>query len=164
LGDFNLHSARWGSDDDQGRNEREEAMNLVEWMEENGYGVLNRGEKTCVDRRTGRESVPDISWASREIADRCNWETTRELSSDHKPIIIELECNREGRRKQVIVSWAWRRAQWDEFREEMERKAVEMKEESISRMVKNEAILETAKKWISVKKFKRGIDRSGMMN
>ena len=63
MGDFNLHHERWGSEEDQGRDGREEAEEVIRWCAENGYGILNTGEKTCVDRRTGRWSVPDVSLA-----------------------------------------------------------------------------------------------------
>ena len=72
-GDLNLHSLRWGSDEDQGRNEREQTDELLEWCTEKRYKILNNGTKTCIDRRTGRRSATDITICSEAMTERCTW-------------------------------------------------------------------------------------------
>ncbi|MEL7306976.1 MAG: reverse transcriptase domain-containing protein [Pseudomonadota bacterium] len=158
LGDFNLHSGRWGGDEDQGRDGREEAEEVVRWCEENGYGILNNGRKTCLDRRTGRMSAPDVSLAEEEVLSRCTWRVEEELSSDHLPILIDVQGAREGRRERKILSWAWRRANWEEYCKEMEERAEQLSMEGSlkERVIRwTEVMLETASKWIPKKKVSR---------
>ena len=155
LGDFNLHSSRWGSDEDQGRVERAEATEVLRWCEENGYGILNDGRKTCMDRRTGRWSVPDVSLAAGGLLRRCTWQVVDELGSDHKPIIIEVKVEREGRKEKKVLSWAWKKANWAEYSRELDEKVRMMDRmgsltDRVARMT--DMMIATARKCIPRKK------------
>jgi hypothetical protein len=116
MGDLNLHAPEWGSEIGRGCG-RGEAAEVVEWARENHYVVLNTGEKTRVDWRTGEESVPDVSLVVEEMAGRCKWEALSELSSDHKPIVVEYSCEREEEKKEKGLTWAWKKADWGEYAE-----------------------------------------------
>ena len=39
--------------------------------------------------------MQDLSLVSESISGSCTWETWEELNSDHKPIMIEVECEKE---------------------------------------------------------------------
>ena len=49
--------------------------------------------------------MPNVSLASKSIAGRCKWETWEELSSDHKPIMIEMECAKEINQGKNVYTW-----------------------------------------------------------
>ena len=74
---------------------------------------------TCVDRRTGRESAPDVTAVTGNLVGRCKWEALEELGSDHKPIVIELEGAVEGRKEERRLAWAWKKADWGKYKEEL---------------------------------------------
>lgn len=83
---------------------------------------------STVDGRPAAPGEPSKNWAS---------------GSDHIPILIDVEVDREGRRERRITSWAWRKAKWQEFRQELE--------ERVNRMTT--MMLEVAKKWIPKKRL-----------
>ena len=93
-----------------------------------------------VDRRTGRESAPDLTFASKEISGSCTWQTVRELSSDHKVMMIDVEGEREGRKAEKRLSWSWKRANLDMYGEKMEELASEMKSEGLQKMERSECV------------------------
>ncbi len=149
-GDLNLHSERWGS---HGREEGK-ARELVEACEQNNRVIINNGEKTHIDRHTGSESTPDLTIAGQEIARLCSWRTTDSLSSDHKPIIITMEVQREGRKEVVTRSWAWKRANWELFEVGVTENCHRIIEGSLKEMetVFREVVLEAAKRSIPLKR------------
>ena len=61
-----------------------------------------------------------MSLCSEELASRCRWRVVEELGSDHKPIMIEMSGGREELLQRVCTSWAWKRAEWTRFEEELE--------------------------------------------
>ena len=155
-GDLNLHSRRWGATLEQERRCARQVEELEDWMEENDYAVLNDGSGTCVDRRTGRESVPDVTIVEGSLRRRCKWRATNELGSDHRPIVVEIDCKREQRKKEVRVNWAWKKVDWEKYREELE--GASWSGEGLSMREKVEELtskmIAAAKKSIPTKKVK----------
>ena len=43
------------------------------------------------------------------------------LSSYHKPIIIVMACKREWISRMKVLSWTWKRADWNRYAEEVKR-------------------------------------------
>jgi hypothetical protein len=113
---------------------------------ETGYKVLNDGSATHIDRGTGAESCIDLTIIDENLKERCKWEVLNELESDHKPILITIEGKREGLNERVKRTWAWRKANWEKFKEELEKRRTKRKEGSLKRMIEvfNEEILEAA--------------------
>ena len=70
-----------------------------------------------------------------------------ELGSDHKPILIEMKCNRERKSEKKNLTWAWRKADWAKYEVECEkRKDVQLNEGLASKVRQlTEITLEAAK-------------------
>ena len=71
-GDFNAHSTLWG------------------FIDCNEIVCLNDGTGTRLDVARGRESVVDITLATRAVASKCRWEVLNgnSVGSDHYPLVI----------------------------------------------------------------------------
>lgn len=79
---------------------------VEEFIEGNELLCLNDGTGTRLDVTRGKESVVDITLATRAIANKCKWEgfNRNSISSDHFSIFMQLEVKlikvnicREGR-------------------------------------------------------------------
>uniref|UniRef100_A0A1I8I854 PHD-type domain-containing protein n=1 Tax=Macrostomum lignano TaxID=282301 RepID=A0A1I8I854_9PLAT len=134
-GDFNLHHPSWGSDADQGRDSLPQSRCLINWCSSTNYRILNSGAHTCIDRHSGRSSAPDLSIASQEIAPRCTWSTLNELGSDHKPILISISTARDTLRATPRFHWAWKKADWSQFRSILEENCEHLNRGSIKKQV-----------------------------
>uniref|UniRef100_A0A1I8HJM6 Reverse transcriptase domain-containing protein n=1 Tax=Macrostomum lignano TaxID=282301 RepID=A0A1I8HJM6_9PLAT len=134
-GDFNLHHPSWGSDADQGRDSLPQSRCLINWCSSTNYRILNSGAHTCIDRHSGRSSAPDLSIASQEIAPRCTWSTLNELGSDHKPILISISTARDTLRATPRFHWAWKKADWSQFRSILEEDCEHLNRGSIKKQV-----------------------------
>ena len=91
-GDFNAHSITWDNSmletDNRGIDVRRGEM-IDEWMEEKDMDVLNSGEPTHTDRKTGKKTAPDITIVHGEAVDKYDWKVLEKLgASDHNPIVI----------------------------------------------------------------------------
>jgi exonuclease III len=93
-GDINAHAARWDKQMDRAENhrglEKKRGEMIVEWLMENDMDTINsRGQTTHVDRKTKRNSSPDVTIINTQQKENYNWQLTEKLSSsDHKPILI----------------------------------------------------------------------------
>ena len=62
---------------------------VEEWIDDKGMATLNDGRPTHTNRKTGKESAPDISIVHGSQADKYEWDVLEKLGgSDHKPIVI----------------------------------------------------------------------------
>ena len=92
-GDINAHALAWdgalvAQEMTRGLEEKRGEM-VEEWMMEKNMACLNTGRATHTNRRTGKESAPDITMVHGTQIDRYDWEILEELGgSDHKPILI----------------------------------------------------------------------------
>jgi hypothetical protein len=93
VGDFNAHAVSW--DRELGKLGAKRGIEvkrgemIEDWMIDKDMAALNDGRPTHVDRRTGRESAPDITIINPMESDKYDWEVLDKLGgSDHKPILI----------------------------------------------------------------------------
>ena len=94
-GDFNAHSVGWNSalvvqdGDVEARSD-----SFLEEIEASEYFILNEDEQT---RRpsVGLASSPDVTLISAHLAAAVSWKVEVDLNSDHLPIIVEFEEDKE---------------------------------------------------------------------
>jgi len=86
LGDFNSHSAYWGSEITDAR-----GKSLEKILDNDMIALLNNGEPTRLNPSNGNLSSIDLSFSSVSIAQRISWSVLHEIyDSDHLPIIMSL--------------------------------------------------------------------------
>lgn len=85
MGDFNAHHSLWHSN----LNEDSRGTELAAQISESAYGVANDPTPTRVAGDT--RSSPDITIIHPSLLPASNWATHTSLSSDHLPIVIELQ-------------------------------------------------------------------------
>ena len=110
LGDFNSFSTLWGSPKGD-----KNGHILQELLDEFHAVVLNDGRGTYM-KNLGGMSHLDLSFASPNLAIKCNWSVAETcLGSDHFPVIIKYneppvieDCSN--------IKWGLRRANWDKFK------------------------------------------------
>lgn len=112
-GDFNAHSTLWG--------EREDGNGRVieEFIEERELVCMNDGLGTRVDIVRGTESAIDLTFVTKDIADRCEWEARRDetVGSDHYPITTQVGVE-VGKEQEVREEkWILEKADWERFRQ-----------------------------------------------
>ena len=68
LGNFNAHSLIW---DDNNRNSKTDTRGkkIEDWLSETEMSCLNAGTPTYVNRSTGKQSAPDISFIHSSLLD-----------------------------------------------------------------------------------------------
>ena len=115
LGDFNAHNAGWFSElDVQDAEVIARGDNFVDEIGASDYCILNDGDQT---RRpsAGSASSPDISLISAHLAAAVNWKVIVDLNSDHLPIVIEFDDDREdeGGERRTYVNL--KKAKWPEW-------------------------------------------------
>nr|CAH7715973.1 unnamed protein product [Callosobruchus chinensis] len=90
LGDFNAHSPLWGSTRRDMRGRTIESL-----IETTDVTLLNTGQPTHFDVRSGGTSAIDLSLCSTNLAHRLTWNTLDDLSfSDHFPIIVSTDVEK----------------------------------------------------------------------
>jgi len=114
-GDFNAHSAKWGS-----RLTNNRGTAVENWAARLGLSLLNRGsESTCV--RPQGESIVDITWAAPGVATKVtNWQVVTWVNpdSDHYYIQVDLGFTREQvlkRRRPRPPRWSLRALDTDKL-------------------------------------------------
>ena len=125
-GDINAHSLEWeGSLQTEGDRrgiEKKRGEMVESWMANKDMICLNTGDATHTNRRTGKESTPDVSLVHYTQMDKYEWETLEELGgSDHKPILV---TRRAEHMKQVntkpLYKWNLDKADYNKYREQVE--------------------------------------------
>ena len=148
-GDFNGHHRLW--DTFVGANAR--GAQVLSWSERSDLVLLNDGSATRAGRGTGSDSAPDVTFCSPQVFDSLEWGVVRELGSDHFPILIRGEGQREaeGGVKTEMV-WNWGGAQWEKYQEEIRRglEAEDWGRLNLSRFERQfrNLVLRAARKWV----------------
>lgn len=109
LGDFNAHNQLWGS------NKCDAKGKVIEdFVTEHNLVILNNGEHTRLDPRTGTTSAIDLTIISHDLASKLLWKAEPDTrTSDHFPIVISLPLEKPKfhRRRR----WMHDQANWDDF-------------------------------------------------
>lgn len=83
-GDFNAHSITWDNSmaetDNRGIDVRRGEM-IDEWMVKKDMDVLNSGEPTHTDRKTGKKTAPDITIVHGEAVDKYDWKVLEKFQT-----------------------------------------------------------------------------------
>ena len=119
-GDFNGHSKLW----DPRQPTDKMGDNIVDYTINNSMFCCNSGAPTRINRGTGGQSSPDVTFASSSLANKVTWTTMEDLGSDHMPIIIEVKHENTQRHamKQRRARWKRTKADWGSFTEQIEKK------------------------------------------
>ena len=121
-GDFNAHSDTWDKamETDEGRGKIDEKRGKIidRWTNENDMVPLNTGDGTHINRRTGKESAPDIAIVKNGEEDRYEWKVLKKLgASDHYPIMITRDPEEMNRVNTTTKQrWDMKNANWEDFR------------------------------------------------
>ena len=112
-------------------------------------------------RGTGLSSAPDVSLCSETVAEELQWDTRRELGSDHHPILI---TRRDGVQEEGSgtgeLAWDWKRARWGEYQKEIREAVKEVNWDGLS--VGNgekefrSIVMQAARKWVGKRMRKVG--------
>ena len=160
-GDLNAHSIIWDDalEEEGGQRglEIKRGEKIEEWLEDKMMAVLNNGKGTHTNRRTGKESTPDVTVVHSSQADTYEWEILEELGgSDHKPILITREA--EGVDKvndKYVYNWDLKGGDFAAFREEFDQELpVNYEKKQIHKLEKifKKVFDRTANKHIGTKK------------
>ena len=160
-GDLNAHSIIWDDalEEEGGQRglETKRGEKIEEWLEDKMMAVLNNGKGTHTNRRTGKESTPDVTVVHSSQADTYEWEILEELGgSDHKPILITREA--EGVDKvndKYVYNWDLKGGDFAAFREEFDQELpVNYEKKQIHKLEKifKKVFDRTANKHIGTKK------------
>ena len=114
LGDFNGHSECWNSE----LSEDNRGAILAEMFDSAGCVVLNGNEPTREQK--GKFSSPDISIASASLAMSASWRCITALSSDHKPILVDIGVEEKFVKAEKRVFINFSKADWPGFQQYVE--------------------------------------------
>ena len=92
-GDVNAHALSWDSsmelEANHGGPEFIRGEMIEGWMADKDMICMNDGTTTYTDRRTGKESTPNVTLLHASQAEKFDWKVLDELGgSDHKPILL----------------------------------------------------------------------------
>ena len=121
---------------------------------------MNNGQPTHTNRRTGKESTPDITIVNSHEADRYHWDILEELGgSDHKPILITRDAiGVEKVNDKYTYKWDLKSANFEAFRNEVEEQLpTNYEKKSTHKMEKilRKVITKAATDHVGVKKVNR---------
>lgn len=157
-GDFNAHSALW--DDFQPATDWGEA--LEQWVVDKSLDCLSDGSATRVNRATGGESAPDITFVSAPLREKADWAALEYLGSDHRPLLSTLDLRVGGLKKcGTRLRWNWDKADWEGYRGAVDSRlamsgdpaGMSLSEKCVSI---SEAVLEAAKSHIGMVRVETG--------
>ena len=111
-GDFNAHSFLW--DHNQPNDVRGSV--LEDWCAEKELNILNSGEPTRHNRKSGNGSAPDVSLCGKQWFSACEWSVDEDLGSDHLPIIITVNNHTKHQAVQgVRTRWRSNGVDWAQY-------------------------------------------------
>lgn len=112
-GDLNAHNPLWGSYKTTPRGQL-----LQNAIISNRWKLLNSGEPTRINPRTGLCSAIDITLGSADLSDNFSWTTVQDNhGSDHIP--IRVVTNSPYRATQYRGKWITNKANWEKFGNEI---------------------------------------------
>ena len=112
-GDTNAHSPSWGYDDTN------ESGKYIEELNNSTNLILlqdNDSKPTLFHRPSGTSKKPDHTLISADIRDQCHWEILEDIGSDHLPILISIQIEKEKQPSNQSTRWNYSKADWDKFR------------------------------------------------
>ena len=112
-GDTNAHSPVWGYADTNASGDYiEDIVNST-----NLILLQNKDSPpTFFHRPSGALTRPDSTLVSADLHDKCSWKVSDDLGSDHLPIIISIDLERERGRPRGRPAWNYSKADWDKFK------------------------------------------------
>ena len=127
LGDLNAHAISWDNALEEAEKvrgiEEKRGEMIEEWMLKNDMACLNDGRGTHSNRKTGKESTPDLTIVHSTKADLYEWNVIEELGgSDHKPILIKRQLD-NMKKVNTKKTYKWNLKQGDlvKFSEQVEK-------------------------------------------
>ena len=121
VGDLNSHHPSWHS----GCSEDTRGTQLASALEDSQFIVLNSYGNTRAPPG-GPESSPDVSAATSDISPCISWQIKKQLSSDHLPIVIDLQHKLQTVKTQKKSIMNLRTADWSKYADALESATVEM--------------------------------------
>lgn len=113
VGDFNAHNYIWGSKKLSPLGRRIETL-----LEDLNLNLLNDGQNTRFDARTGESSAIDLSICDPTLSQLLTWDVLpHPYDSDHSPIII---TNEPKINPNPTVRWKLKNANWAQFKNSVE--------------------------------------------
>lgn len=113
VGDFNAHNYLWGSKKQTPLGHKIETI-----LEQLNLNLLNDGQNTRFDSKTGESSAIDLSLCDPPLSPLLTWDVLPHLfDSDHFPIII---INEPKSNPNPIERWKLKNANWSQFQELVE--------------------------------------------
>ncbi|KAK7108155.1 hypothetical protein V1264_015944 [Littorina saxatilis] len=160
-GDFNSHSPSWGYRQIDSKGEEVE-----DWMLTNQLTLLNQPDDPCTyySRAWRTTSSPDLAIATDDVAQI----TTREVSSqlggsDHKPVILNMNEERNTTTQKQTPRWNYKKAKWGMFQQLLDKncRKLDFKDQNLNQHAELfcQAVLKAAKNSIprgSRKNYKPG--------
>ena len=117
VGDVNAHSPLW----DYVVEKTDKRGKIFEnWMAANNMVALNQGGPTHTNRKTGKETAPDVAIIHSTALDKMVWRTEDGFGSDHRPIIITLEGKMSKVNDNPNYRWKLSKADWDKYAQEID--------------------------------------------
>ena len=158
-GDFNGHSPLWGYTDNNASGINIENLclstNLVCLQDENS-------PPTLLHKVHGTQHRPDLTLVSADLQSLSSTEVLKDISSDHRPILLKLDIAKQKSERKRKTRWNFRKADWNKFQREID--AALPPQEDLHNMDTNQAnesitaaILKAAQQSIprgSIKNFK----------
>ena len=90
--------------------------------------IINTGDHTREDRSRSSKTAPDVTIVAEE-EHHWKWKVRNGLTSDHRPITIEWEKEREEKKnKENVKKQNYRKAEWNKYGETIEKEIREAKE------------------------------------
>ena len=121
VGDLNSHHPSWHS----GCSEDTRGTQLASALEDSQFIVLNSYGNTRAPPG-GPESSPDVSAATSDISPCISWQIKKQLSSDHLPIVIDLQHKLQTVKTQKKSIMNLRKADWSKYADALESATAEM--------------------------------------
>ena len=122
--DINGHSRNWFDGD----NTDHRGNTIEEVVEQSDSIVINENQPTRIPFNRGNNqaqpSAPDITIIPNKLAIHTTWKTEVKLSSDHLPIIIEINSG-STHKKEHRTFTNYNKADWEKFEEYVEEKIAE---------------------------------------
>ena len=105
--------------------------------------TLNDGRATYT-HTSGSESAPDTSIVHASELDKISWEVTDDFGNDHKPMIITYGTTLSKIEDKPQYKWKIGKAEWNSFREEVEKRIPSPEEYEQMDLEEMESVLRNA--------------------
>lgn len=116
MGDLNSHHTSWGS-----KNNDSNGKVIINSLEDFNLVLLNTGKPTRISLPNQHPSAVDLTLVSNRLASKCTWDTILDCgSSDHLPIICELDKDIPKPQREKENIYNYKRADWEIFNESVE--------------------------------------------